>query len=93
MNDHLPGEPLLIAIGGFAGTGKTTVSRRLSRELPIPRLGSDTIGRTVKGSAGIKGGQVDAYWIAHDLLFRLCEEFIQSGVSMILDLTLGWQFQ
>jgi len=52
--------PLLIAIGGFAGTGKTSMSRRLSRDLSIPRLGSDTIGRTIKGSAGLKGGDVDA---------------------------------
>lgn len=93
MNDRLPHEPLLTVIGGFAGTGKTTVSRRLSRDLSIPRLGSDTIGRTIKGSAGIKGGEVDAFWIAYELLFRLCEEFVQSGVSVVLDLTLGWQFQ
>lgn len=46
--------PVLIAIGGFAGTGKSTMSRRLSRELSIPRLGSDAIGRTVKGVKAIK---------------------------------------
>jgi len=34
--------PALIVVGGFAGTGKTAVSRRLSAELSIPRLGSDT---------------------------------------------------
>ena len=85
--------PVLIVIGGLAGTGKTAVSRRLSRDLSVPRLGSDTIGRVIKGSAGIKGGEVDAYWIAYEVLFRLCEEFIQSGVSVVLDLTLGWPFQ
>lgn len=85
--------PALIVIGGFAGTGKTAVSRRLASELSIPRLGSDTLGRTIKNSIGIKNGEVDAYWIAYELLFRLCEEFIQSGVSVILDLTMGWKFQ
>jgi len=85
--------PLLIAIGGFAGTGKTTICKRLSRELSIPRLGSDTIGRTVKGSAGIKGGEVDAYFIAYEVLFRLCDEFVQSGIHVIVDITLGWEFQ
>lgn len=83
--------PTLIIIGGFAGSGKTAVSRRLSSELAIPRLGSDTIGRTVKNSTGIRNG--DTYRIAYDVLFRLCEEFIQSGVSAILDLTMGWEFQ
>ena len=85
--------PALIIIGGFAGTGKTAVSRRLSAELDIPRLGSDTLGRTIKSSVSIKKGEVDAYWIAYDVLFRLCEEFIRSGVSVILDLTMGWEFQ
>ena len=85
--------PALIVIGGFAGTGKTAVSRRLSSELGIPRLGSDTIGRTIKSCAGISNCEVDAYWIAYEVLFRLCEEFIQSRVSTILDVTMGWEFQ
>ena len=85
--------PALIIIGGFAGTGKTAVSRRLSAELDIPRLGSDTLGRTIKSSVSIKKGEVDAYWIAYEVLFCLCEEFIQTGVSVILDLTMGWEFQ
>lgn len=83
--------PALIVIGGFAGSGKTAISRRLSTELSIPRLGSDTLGRTIKNSAGIKSR--DTYRIAYDVLFRLCEEFIQSGISTILDLTMGWEFQ
>jgi len=83
--------PALIVIGGFAGTGKTSVSKRLSAEFSIPRRGSDTIGRTIRNSEGIKNG--DAYWIAYDVLFRLGEEFIQSGISTILDLTMGWAFQ
>jgi predicted kinase len=85
--------PALIVIGGFAGTGKTEISKRLAIELGIPRLGSDTIGRTIKNSAGIAKGAVKAHWIAYDVLFSLCEEFIQSGVSVVLDLTMGWDFQ
>ncbi len=50
---------------------------------------ADTLGRTIKNSAGIKAGDVNAYWIAYDLLFCLCEEFVQVGVSVILDLTIG----
>ena len=83
--------PAIIIVGGFAGSGKTVVSRRLSAELRIPRLGSDTLGRAIKTSAGVKNG--DAYWIAYDVLLCLCEEFIRSGVSLILDLTMGWEFQ
>jgi predicted kinase len=83
----------LIVVGGFAGTGKSSISRRLSGEFRIPRLGSDTLGRTLRNSLGSQRGKVDAYRLAYDLLFRLGEEFIQSGASVILDLTMGWEFQ
>ena len=86
-------DPALILIGGFAGTGKPTLSRRLSSEFCIPRLGSDTLGRTIRDSEGLRGANIDAYWIAYDLLFALCQEFTVSGVSVILDLTMGWDFQ
>ena len=83
----------LIAIGGFPGAGKTTICRRLSSEFNLPCLSSDTIGRTIEDSSGIKSGRIDAYRVAYDVLFRLCEEFIRTSASVILDLTLGWDFQ
>ncbi len=83
----------LIAIGGFPGAGKTTICRRLSSELNLPCLSSDTIGRTIEDSSGIKSGRIEAYRVAYDVLFRLCEEFIRTSASVILDLTLGWDFQ
>ena len=92
MTDHGP-PPALIVVGGFAGTGKSSISRRLSGEFRVPRLGSDTLGRTLRHSLGSRRDEVDAYRLAYDLLFRLSEEFIQSGVSVILDLTMGWEFQ
>ena len=83
----------LIAIGGFPGAGKTTICRRLSSELNLPCLSSDTIGRTIEDSSGIKSGRIDAYRVAYDVLFRLCEDFIRASATVILDLTLGWDFQ
>ncbi len=91
--DSLHTQPLLIVVGGFAGTGKSVMSRRLSRELCMPRLGSDTIGRTIKNLAEIQGLDVNAYSVGYQVLFRLCEEFVQSGVSAIVDITLGWEQQ
>lgn len=82
----------LIAIGGFPGAGKTTICAKLSRELNLPCLSSDTIGRAITESKGIEDSGIDAFRIAYDVLFRLCEEFVQSSATVILDLTLGWDF-
>ncbi len=83
----------LIAIGGFPGAGKTTICGRLSLEFNLPCLSSDIIGRAIERSPGIKASRIDACRVAYDVLFCLCEEFIQSSASVILDLTLGWDFQ
>jgi predicted kinase len=80
-------------IGGFAGTGKSTVARRLSAELGIPRLGSDDLGWTIKASAGLGTEGANPFWVAYDVLFALCEQFVSAGVSTIVETSMGWQFQ
>jgi predicted kinase len=87
------GPPALIVIGGFAGAGKSTLSRRLATDLRMPRLGSDSIGRTIRASKALDGHDVNAYWIAYEVLFHLADRFLQAGVSTILDLNMGWAFQ
>ncbi len=85
---------VLIVLGGFAGVGKTTLTRQLSTELGMPRLGSDTLGRTISASPGLPSRPgANPYWVAYDVLFRLCEDFLASGVSTMLDLSMGWAFQ
>ncbi|MDQ5852908.1 MAG: ATP-binding protein [Chloroflexota bacterium] len=93
MNAGENGLVAVIVIGGFAGTGKTTLSKRLSAEFGIPRLSSDAIGRTVSRSQGIRDQRVNAIAIAYDVVFDLCAEFLQCGVSAILDVNMGWAFQ
>lgn len=87
--------PALIVIGGFAGTGKTTLCRRLAAELRVPRLGSDTMGRTIRRSEWFDGDGATAYRIGYDVLWRLCEECLQLGVPVIIDTNMGreifWQ--
>lgn len=85
----------LIALGGPPGAGKTTLARRLSSELAIPRLGSDDIGRLIEQSGGLGPGaaNANAFRIGYDVLFGLCEEFLRSGVSTLVDTNLGWAFQ
>jgi predicted kinase len=85
--------PLLIVVGGYPGSGKTSVARQLAADLHLPRLSSDAIGDTIRTSQAIAGNSVNAMWLAYDIVFDLCAAFIQSGVSTILDLNMGWAFQ
>jgi predicted kinase len=85
--------PFLIVFGGAPGAGKTTLSRRLAADRRLPRLGADAIGRTIRTSRALTDPTIDAQWIAHDVLFQLCEELLQAGASAILDINLGWAFQ
>ena len=93
MNSIENGSAALIVIGGFAGTGKTSLSKRLAAEFGIPRLSSDAIGRTISLLQGIQGQSVNATEIAFDVIFDLCAEFLRHGISTILDLNIGWAFQ
>jgi len=87
-------ERMLIVMGGFAGSGKSTIAGRLSTELRIPRLNSDVIGESIRRSRAIEGrDQINAYWIAYDVLFALCEDFLTTSGSVIVDTSMGWPFQ
>jgi adenylate kinase family enzyme len=80
-------------LGGFPGAGKTTMAKRLSAAWRIPRLSSDMLGQIIAASNALKQTSVDAYWIAYDVVFGLCTEFLTTGVSTILDINMGWAFQ
>jgi predicted kinase len=83
----------LVVFGGFASTGKTTICRRLSAELRIPCLSSDALRQVIGSSHGITDTGVNAGWIAYDVLFNLCEDFLARGISTIVDTNLGHAFQ
>jgi predicted kinase len=81
----------LIIIGGFAGSGKTAVSRRLSHETGLPRLEADLLGKTIRDSESFSGSDADAYRVGYTILWRLCEEFLSSGTSVIVDANMAWE--
>ncbi len=83
----------LVTVGGFAGAGKSLVSRRLAREFSLPMLCSDALGGTISRSVGDRLSRSDAFRAAYDVLFTLAEQFVGVGCPVVIDMSLGWGFQ
>jgi predicted kinase len=81
---------MLVVIGGFAGSGKTTISRRLAHDHRWPRLESDVFGKTVRSLDLFTGDGEEAYKVGYAMLWRLCEDFLASGVSVIVDANMAY---
>ena len=87
--------PQLIAIGGFAGVGKSTLAKNLGNHLQIPVFEVDQIAKSIQQSATFTGSTQDAYGVAFDLFFDWAERHLKNGGSLIFDQNLGhkrtWQ--
>lgn len=87
----------LVVIGGFPGTGKSSVASLLADDLRVPLLASDLVGNTIKAvlaehASRLVPGSV-AFRAGYATLFALAEEFVSHGSSAIVDISLGWAFQ
>jgi predicted kinase len=75
----------LIVIGGFAGSGKSTLSSRLGRSLCLPVIDLDVIAHALQTSKDFSGGP-GAFF---DLAYALIEDLLRSGTSLIFQQNLG----
>lgn len=78
----------LVIVGGFGGSGKSTVSRRLSAKYRIPIFDSDTFGKAATAALN-GGGQIDGWAIGYPVLFSVLQENLELGLSAILDSNMG----
>jgi predicted kinase len=81
----------LIIIGGFAGSGKTVVSKRLAYEMRLPRLEADLLGKTIRDHASFSSTSAEAYQIGYSLLWTLSEEFLRARTSVVVDANMAWE--
>lgn len=89
-----PAEPRLVAVGGFSGTGKTTVARGLAPMLPpIPgarTLRSDVIRKRLRGVTETTRLPAEAYGpcssaAVYDRLGEEAAATLEAGVSVVVD--------
>jgi predicted kinase len=89
-----PARPVLVAIGGLSGTGKTTLARRLAPDMaPTPGaivLRSDVLRKRMAGIALDRRMPAGWYTPEHaaavyDELHRLAVIALQAGRSVVLD--------
>jgi predicted kinase len=63
--------PVLVALAGLPGTGKTTLARRLAARLPAVHVQIDTLEAAIAGSSlrhAAEAGYLAGYAVAHDNL-------------------------
>src|SRR3954469_25574449 len=86
---------MLIILGGLPGVGKTSIARRLARELPAHHLRIDSIEHAIRtsrcGSEGVDdAGYRVAYAVAEDNL-RLDHDVIADSVNPINITRRAWR--
>jgi predicted kinase len=69
----------LIAMKGFAGSGKSTLSRALSRELGWPLIDKDDVRDLLDGPSSAAGG------LAYDIMFNIARRQLLQGLNVICD--------
>lgn len=76
----IPNKPFLMLLYGYPGSGKTTFARQFCREMPMVHLHAEKFQHEVHEAT-----QGQASGLAPRLLQYMTEEFLDSGVSVILD--------
>jgi diadenosine tetraphosphate (Ap4A) HIT family hydrolase/predicted kinase len=71
--------PLLVAMRGMPGVGKSALARAISREFGWPVLDKDDIKDVVHGRADAPDR------LSYDLQFRLARRQLQQGLSVVCD--------
>jgi predicted kinase len=76
---RIKGKPLLLALKGHPGSGKSAVGRALGRRLAIPLIDKDDIKDVLDGECEDSGG------LAYTAMFNVARRQLLQGLSVICD--------
>ena len=94
--------PRLIIFCGFAGAGKSTIAVKISKIYRFPIFNADILGNALKESVAAQAegkddfaSDIDLWRVNYDVLFRLIEEELSRGLTVILDNNMGtpWRWK
>jgi len=86
-------KPVLVAVGGLSGTGKTAVSRAIASELGMRVISADAVRKSLFGTAKTRSpfGEgpytAEANRLTYQNLFKNAVELMKDDHSVVLDAT------
>ena len=75
--------PTLIILGGFAGSGKTTIAKKLAGERSYPFFSTDDYNAKLMSLYGTSFHETAPN--AHELTWHIVKKNLEAGVTCILD--------
>ncbi len=94
--------PRLIIFCGFAGSGKSTIAAKTSETFQFPIFSADILGYFLKEAVAAQAegngdfaSHIDLWRVNYDVLFRLIEQELSRGLTVILDNNMGtpWRWK
>jgi len=76
-------EPTAIVLGGFAGAGKTTLAKELSKTYNYPVFSSDTINDALRTALNISFKEASP--TAYKIMWHLVRKQLEAGITVIID--------
>jgi 2-phosphoglycerate kinase len=80
-------KPKCVIVTGRAGSGKTTLARKLGERLHMPLIGRDEIKEGYVNTYGVKHDQLppNTNGVVSDLFFEIVKQYLGDNISVVIE--------